>query len=45
MGGKKRHKEVLPVPTAVLCLNPHTPWAWSKCTQVLGKLLPAESSG
>lgn len=36
MGGKKTHREVLPVPTAVLWLDPHTPWAWRKCIQVLG---------
>lgn len=33
---KNTQREVLPVPTAVLWLNPHTPWAWRKCSQVLG---------
>lgn len=27
---------------AVLWLNPHTPWAWSKCIPRAGKHLPAE---
>lgn len=34
--GQEMHREVLPVPTAVLWLNPYTPWAWSKSIQVLG---------
>lgn len=35
-GWKKPHREVLAVPTAVLWLNPHTPGARRKCSQVLG---------
>lgn len=35
IGGKKTLREALPVPTAVLWLNPHTPWVWNKCIQVL----------
>lgn len=33
---KKMRREVLPAPTAVLWINPHTPWVWRKCSQVLG---------